>query len=168
MGSLKIRIYPDPILRQPAQPVTQFDGELHALLDQMRDTMYEADGIGLAAPQIGISKQIAVIDTERDGASYLELINPRIELSPEKTTSEEGCLSIPGYREKISRSQTIIVHAKDRHGNEYTFTGDGLLSFCAQHEIDHLNGILFIDYLAGLKKQLFQNWLKKQGSLETS
>lgn len=168
MDSLKLRFFPDQILRQPTVEVTKFDKNLHTLIDQMRDTMYAEDGIGLAAPQVGVSKRVAVIDTSRDGSNYLELVNPLITLSDEKVTSEEGCLSIPGYREKIMRSESVTIKALDRDGKPFSLTADGLLGICAQHEIDHLNGILFIDYLTGLKKQMFQTWLKKQGTLEKS
>lgn len=162
MGSLEILKYPDPRLKETAKPVTKFDDALHKLLDQMKQTMYEADGIGLAATQVGIMQRIAVIDVSTDGTGYLELVNPEIIESSGKAPSKEGCLSIPEFRETISRKKTVRVRAQDRSGAPFEFTGEEILSFCAQHEIDHLNGILFIDHLSGLKKQLFLRWFKKQ------
>lgn len=157
----EMRIYPDPILREKSVAVTEFNSELNALLDDMRETMYQADGIGLAAPQIGVLKRIIVIDLSGDDSSYLEVINPTITAASGAIASEEGCLSIPDYRDTIQRSETVVVQAVNRHGEPITISGDGLLGRCLQHEIDHLNGVLFIDHLSRLKRELFHRWLRK-------
>lgn len=161
MAIREIKIYPDPILREKSVAVSQFDSELTALLDDMRDTMYQADGIGLAAPQIGVLKRVIVVDLSGNNSSYLELINPTIATASGAIPSEEGCLSIPDYRDTISRSETVEVQAVNRHGEPITIAGDGLLGRCLQHEIDHLNGVLFIDHLSRLKRELFHRWLRK-------
>jgi peptide deformylase len=166
MSVLNIRIYPDPILKEPALPVEKFDAELNKLLDDMYQTMLAANGIGLAAPQIGVSKQIAVIDVSEERDQRLELINPKIIWEDGKVPSEEGCLSIPGYRDKLKRSEEIIVQAKDRNGKDIEIKADELLAICMQHEIDHLNGILFIDRLSRLKRELFKRWFKKSQAAE--
>lgn len=163
MSSLEIITYPDPRLKQAAEKVTKFDSELHKFLDQMKQSMYEAEGIGLAATQVGVMQRIAVIDVSTDGTGYMELINPEIIESSGKVPSKEGCLSIPDFRETIQRKAKVKVRAQDRNGAFFEFEAEDILSFCSQHEIDHLNGILFVDYLSGLKKQLFLRWLKKQG-----
>ncbi len=166
MSSLEILLYPDPRLKEVAHPVTEFNEELHKFIDRMKVSMYEAEGIGLAATQVGFMKRVAVIDTSSDGSGYMELINPEIIASSGTAPSKEGCLSIPEYRETISRRKTVTVRAYDRFGAPFEFTGEDILSFCAQHEIDHLNGKLFIDYLTGLKKELFLRWFKKQTAEE--
>ena len=163
MAVLDIVFYPDPRLKEVCEPVTEFNSELHTLLDDMFDTMYEAEGIGLAAPQIGVLKQITVIDVSPDGSQKLELINPEIIDSSGNDSEEEGCLSIPGYREKVSRPATVTVRAQDRNGDEYTINAGDILSVCMQHEIDHLNGVLFIDRISRLKRELFKRWYKKNG-----
>jgi peptide deformylase len=165
MSTRTILKYPDPSLKNKSKPVVNFDSELKNLVSDMFDTMYEADGIGLAAPQIGILKQIITIDL-RDDSDPLVLVNPKILSSIGKVQSEEGCLSIPGYRDTINRNAQITVQAQDAIGELFEITADGLLARCIQHEIDHLHGVLFIDHLSRLKKQFFHRWLKKRGQIE--
>ena len=162
MASLEILKYPDPRLKEVAAAVDQFDAKLHKFLDDMRDTMYLADGIGLASTQVGEMIRAVVIDVTREEGGCMDLINPEIIHAEGKATSEEGCLSIPGYRDTIKRSAVVRVKALDRFGKPVEFEADGLLAFCVQHEIDHLNGILFVDHLSRLKREIFRRWLKKQ------
>jgi peptide deformylase len=162
MSILEIKKYPDPILKQETRSVDVFDGGLWKLLDNMAETMYEASGIGLAAPQIGVLSQIAVIDVSREENTLLEFINPVILAQHGKTKSEEGCLSIPDYRDTIQRATSVTVRAQDRHGKEFTLETGDLLAICLQHEIDHLHGILFTDHLSRLKRELFKRWFNKQ------
>lgn len=161
--TLQLRFFPDPILRAPTEEVTTFDRELHSLLDKMLVTMYAENGAGLAAPQIGVSSKIVVMDVSRKGNEPIELVNPVITARSGKIPSEEGCLSIPDYRDTISRSALVSVEAQNRHGEKVSFEAEGYLSVCAQHEIDHLNGILFIDHLSRLKRDIFKRWFKKHG-----
>lgn len=162
MSFLDIRLYPDPILKQPASSVEKFDSTLHKLLDDMAETMYEADGIGLAAPQVGVSQRVAVADVSEKRNDVLEVVNPIIVAREGKVPSEEGCLSIPEYRDTIQRSEAVTVQAMDRNGNPIEIKATGLLAICLQHEIDHLDGILFVDHLSRLKRELFKGWLKKR------
>ncbi|MED4581798.1 peptide deformylase [Brevibacillus choshinensis] len=135
--------HPDPILREKAMVVTKFNSNLHKLLDDMADTMYDADGVGLAAPQVGISKRVIVMDC---GDGLIEIVNPEIvDFKGEQFDYPEGCLSIPGLRGDVRRHQWIKLRGQDRLGNEIELEADDLLSRCSQHEIDHLNGVLFID-----------------------
>jgi peptide deformylase len=145
----EIRLLGDPVLRRTTDPVERFDAELESFLADLTETMYRAEGVGLAAPQVGDSRRVTVIDVgeERDGSEVLELVNPRILRSAGTIASEEGCLSIPGLTE-------TMVEYQDRHGERRVVTGTELLSRALQHEIDHLNGILFIDYLGPLKRRL--------------
>ncbi len=161
MATLPIRIIPDPILKQRAEEVEDFDSALHKLLDDMAETMYEAPGIGLAAPQIGVSRRIAIVDISEDKKGLIELINPEIVNRSGSVASEEGCLSIPEYRDSVTRSKKIEVVAQDRHGKEFSVVAEELMSFALQHEIDHLDGVLFVDRLSYLKKQMWKKWLKK-------
>jgi len=168
MAIRKIVFYPDPVLKQPTEPVTEFDHHLHTLLDDMHATMVAAVGIGLAAPQIGISRRIAVLDISEEQNSPLELINPEIVSRSGSVTSEEGCLSIPRFRDTIKRSETVVVKAQNRSGEWFEVAGEGILSMCLQHEIDHLDGVLFIDRLSRIKREMFRRWLKKQGDQLTA
>jgi peptide deformylase len=161
----EIVTYPAPILRSKTALVQEFNHELHTLLDDMQQTMYVAHGVGLAAPQVGVGLRVAVIDTSEDRSEYLELINPQIIAHEGEVPSEEGCLSIPEYRETIPRHAKVTVRAQDRRGNSFEFTADDLLGICAQHEIDHLEGVLFIDHMSRLKRELFNKWLKKNGGV---
>lgn len=166
MPLLEIKKYPDAILKEQSLAVQNFDQKLAKLLDNMIETMYAANGIGLAAPQIGVLQQIAVIDVSREGNTPLEFINPIIVKQEGKTKSEEGCLSIPEFRDTIQRSVKVTVRAWDRTGKEFEVESDDLLAICLQHEIDHLNGILFIDRLSRLKRELFKRWYAKQRESE--
>jgi peptide deformylase len=154
-------LYPQPLLHEVSKEVTTFDSELFSLLEDMADTMYASRGIGLAAPQIGVLQRVAVIDVSREENDLLELINPTIVAASGDTSSEEGCLSIPEYRDVVKRHSKITLHAYDRHGRPFEMQAEGLLAICAQHEIDHLDGILFVDRLSRLKRELFKRWYRK-------
>ena len=150
-------ILPDPVLRQLSQPVETVDADVRRLVDDMLDTMYDAPGIGLAAIQIGIPRQMLVIDVSKDGEEKQPLIfiNPKIlTTSDERSVYEEGCLSIPDYYAEVERPATITVEYIDLEGKQLTAKADGLLATCLQHEIDHLNGVLFIDHISKLKREM--------------
>jgi peptide deformylase len=150
-------ILPDPLLRQVSQPVERVDSELNQLVDDMLETMYEAPGIGLAAIQVGVPRRLLVIDLAKEGEEPVPLvfINPKIiRSSDERSTYEEGCLSIPDYYAEVERPATITVTSLDRTGKEVTTEADGLLATCLQHEIDHLDGVLFIDHISRLKREM--------------
>lgn len=166
MTVLDIRIYPDPVLKQRAEEVSKVDSMVKRLLTDMVETMYAANGVGLAAPQIGISQRIAVADVSEDRAAPLYLINPEILAREGEETGEEGCLSIPEYRDNVTRSSKVTVRALGFDGRPYELTAEGLLAVCLQHEIDHLDGILFIDRLSRLKREMFKNWFKKRQARE--
>jgi peptide deformylase len=161
-------IYPivkfgNPVLEKPAETVTVFDDELQKLLDDMFESMYEAHGVGLAAPQIGISRRIAVIDVtfKEDPNAKLVLINPEIIHTEGKHTQSEGCLSIPDFRENVSRPIKVTVRAQDAKGNWFEKTGEELLARAFLHETDHLNGKLYISHLSGLKRDFIKRKIKK-------
>ena len=139
----------EPILRERAKKVTTFDASLHRLLDDMLETMRDAPGVGLAANQIGVGLQVAVIEVED---KVTELINPQIVRASGEIIDWEGCLSIPGFVAEVKRSAKVTVKARDRHGKEFRIKGDELLARALQHEIDHLNGVLYIDYLESLEE----------------
>ena len=164
MSQKKIVIEPDPILRKESEPVEKVDDELRRLLDDMLETMYAAPGIGLAAVQVGILKRLIVIDISKDKEKKdpLFLINPKI-ISKSKQTStyEEGCLSLPGHFAEIERPAECQINFIDYNGKKKEIKANGLLSTCIQHEVDHLNGILFIDYLSKLKKDMIIKKLVK-------
>lgn len=160
---LPIRCYPDPILRTKTTIVEDFNRSLHTLLDNMAHTMYQAEGIGLAAPQVGEIRRVCVVDVSREGLELQEFINPQIIAREGSASGEEGCLSIPEYRDKVDRSAKIVVKAQDRKGQFFELEASNLLAVCLQHEIDHLDGILFIDHLSRLKRELFKRWALKQG-----
>jgi peptide deformylase len=160
MAILSLKYIPDQILRAPTKNVEKFDSELSQIISNMWDTMYSSKGIGLAAPQVGISQKITVIDLAEDNAPKLVLINPQIIGKAGKVSSEEGCLSIPEFRETINRARIVRVRAQNEKGQEFEIEADGLLSRCLQHEIDHLNGILFTDHLSRLKRDFFKKWLE--------
>ena len=164
MPQKKIVIEPDPILRKESKPVEKVDDELRRLLDDMLETMYAAPGIGLAAVQVGILKRLIVIDIskDKDKKEPLFLINPKI-ISKSKQTStyEEGCLSLPGHFAEIERPAECEINFIDYNGKKKEIKADGLLSTCIQHEVDHLDGVLFIDYLSKLKKDMIIKKLVK-------
>ncbi len=155
--------FPDPILQQPAEPVTVFDAELRKLVDDMFASMYDAQGIGLAAPQIGISKRLTVIDIsfQKDPKQKIVLINPEIVDKKGKQVEEEGCLSLPEIRDRVVRAAEVKVRAQDADGNLVEVEGKELLSRALQHEIDHLDGILFIFRLSRLKRDLQLRKIRK-------
>ena len=162
---LKLFTYPDPWLKEISKEVTDFSKELKSLTDDMFKTMYENSGIGLAAPQVGILKRIVVIDLQEDDKKVpLIFINPQIIEACGSTTFEEGCLSVPGYHEVVKRKKDITVKFQDLEGKEQVINATGLLAICLQHEIDHLNGILFVDQISQLKKGFFKKWFKKNHS----
>ncbi|UJF35273.1 peptide deformylase [Paenibacillus hexagrammi] len=136
---------PDPVLREKAVTVTKFNSNLHKLLDDMADTMYDAEGVGLAAPQIGILKRVVVMDCGDEHGGLIEMVNPEVIASSGEQTGPEGCLSIPGLRGDVSRPMKVKAKAQDRNGNEIFVEGTELLARCIMHEIDHLNGVLFTD-----------------------
>ena len=165
MTKREILIEPDPILRKKSDPLEKVDDELRKLLDDMIETMYEAPGIGLAAVQIGILKRLIVIDTSKkdEKKNPIFLINPEITYKSTNTSLyEEGCLSLPGHFAEIERPAECHLNYIDYFGKEKKLEAKGLLATCIQHEVDHLNGILFIDYLSKLKKDMIIKKLKKQ------
>jgi|SRR5579872_1735525 len=155
--------YGDPVLEKPAQIVTEFDDELRKLVDDMFESMYAAHGVGLAAPQIGIGKRIAVVDVsfQEDPSAKLILVNPEIIRQEGKQTGNEGCLSLPEFRETVSRANTVTVRAQGLDGQWFESTGEGLLARAFLHETDHLNGKLFISHLSGLKRDLIKRKIRK-------
>jgi peptide deformylase len=159
----KIVLYGDPILETPAAAVNKFDDGLRTLVDDMFETMYHARGIGLAAPQIGIGKRLTVIDCsfKEDPNAKLVLVNPEIIHKEGKQTAEEGCLSIPEFRENVTRAAKVTVRAQDATGKYFEVTGDELLARALQHEIDHLDGKLFISHLSALKRDLIKRKIRK-------
>ena len=155
--------FPDPILQQPAEPVTVFDAELHRLVDDMFTSMYDAQGIGLAAPQIGISKRLTVIDLsfQKKPEDKIVLINPEVVEIKGKQVEEEGCLSLPEIRDRVVRAAEVKVRAQDAEGKPIEVEGTELLARAMQHEIDHLDGILFIFRLSRLKRDLQLRKIRK-------
>ena len=156
--------YGNPVLETPAEPVTEFDTpELHKLIEDMFASMYAANGMGLAAPQIGISKRISVIDKSsgENPAEKIVLINPEIVRVDGKQTSEEGCLSVPGFREQVSRPKRVTVRAQNVKGEWFEMTGEELLARAFLHETDHLNGRLYITHVSMLKRDLIRRKVRK-------
>ncbi|HKQ14514.1 MAG TPA: peptide deformylase [Steroidobacteraceae bacterium] len=162
MALLQILEFPDPRLRNRAQPVTQVDAALRTLIDDMFETMYAAPGIGLAATQVNVAKRVLVIDLSEKHDQKLALINPEILERSGVEETEEGCLSVPGYFDKVTRAEKIRVRALDRDGKQIEFEAEGLLAVCIQHEIDHLDGKLFVDYLSELKRTRIRKKLEKE------
>lgn len=181
MSLLKILTYPDPRLKEVSQPVKDFGTKLKKLAEDMLETMYDAHGIGLAAPQVGVLNRFLVIDTRpRDdkGRRYnyeemteleqqvqqpLFIANPRVIKGEGKQTFDEGCLSVPGFYETVERFDVVEVEGEDIHGKTFRFKTDGLLAVCVQHEMDHLDGQLFIDRISFLKSSRIKNQIKKSG-----
>jgi peptide deformylase len=161
-------IYPvvkfgDPVLEKAAKPVVDFDAELKQLVADMFESMYAAHGVGLAAPQIGISKRIAVIDVSfgEDPEAKLVLVNPEIVHTEGKQTQSEGCLSVPEFREPVTRARVVTIRAQDENGKEYERTGEDLLARAFLHETDHLNGKLYLSHLSSLKRDLMKRKIRK-------
>jgi peptide deformylase len=161
MAIMKILTYPDSNLRKKAAPVTEFNTELSKLIDAMFETMYGDNGIGLAATQVNIQQRVVVIDLGEKGSQPITLINPIIIEKKGKVSSQEGCLSVPGAYENVMRAETIRYTTQDLEGNETTHDAEGLHAACVQHEIDHLDGILFIDHLSTIKRDRVRKQLLK-------
>lgn len=162
MARLEVRLLGDPVLREKAAPVAAISAETRKLIADMFDTMYAEEGVGLAAPQVGVSQRIIVVDPHDDETKAFALINPEIiEASKDTEKGEEGCLSIPGVRDMVERSLTVRVRGLDENGEVRDYEADGLLSRILQHEVDHLDGVLFFDRLTPLKrKMLLSKWQK--------
>ncbi len=165
MAKLPILLYPSPIIRKRSLPVASIHGELQRFIDDMVETMYAAPGVGLAAPQVGALKRVIVLDPHEDRkpSRLLTLINPEIVAADGKIVEEEGCLCLPDLKEGVARFNRVVVKAYDRNEKEIVLEGSGLLARILQHEIDHLNGVLFIDRLSTAKRQLLNRRLKKAG-----
>jgi peptide deformylase len=163
MAIRKILEFPDPRLRTRAAVVPAVDGRIQTLIEDMFETMYDANGIGLAASQIDVHEQVIVIDLSTDGSAPRVFVNPTIEVIDETLDGfEEGCLSVPGFSEAVERPKTNKVEAQDRDGSYIDETVTGLLAVCLQHEMDHLKGKLFVDYLSPLKRQRIRQRLEKE------
>lgn len=160
---LKIVKYPEPVLSQPGEPVTEFDAGLKKLVDDMFETMYASQGIGLAAPQVAVGKRVTVVDLSqgKDPAQKLVLVNPEITFREGKQYEEEGCLSFPEIREKVQRAAKVRIRAQDLKGKWFEMDGEELLSRAFQHEIDHLDGMLFIFRMSSLKRDLVLRKIRK-------
>ena len=162
MANLTILHFPDERLRTVAKPVEKVDDDLRAFIDDMFETMYDAPGIGLAATQVNFHQRLIVIDVSEEKNEPLVLINPEILEKEGEEEMDEGCLSVPGIYEKVQRADRIKVRALDRNGDPFELETGGLLAVCIQHEIDHLDGKLFVDYLSTLKRQRIRKKLEKQ------
>ena len=161
MARLDILHFPDPRLRRRAEPVGTVDDRVRRLIDDMLETMYEAPGIGLSAPQVNVAKRVVTIDVSKDRSAPLCLVNPEIRSTDGETETEEGCLSVPGVYELVKRPERVRVQALDRDGRSREIEAEGLLAVCIQHEIDHLDGRLFVDYLSRLKRQRIRKKAEK-------
>jgi peptide deformylase len=165
MALLPILRFPDPRLRKNAEPVRQIDDAIRRLARDMAETMYEAPGIGLAATQVDVRKRVVVIDASETRDQLLTLVNPEIVEQSGKQVGEEGCLSVPGIYDKVERAQRVVVRYLDLDGKEQTIEAEGILSVCLQHEIDHLQGRVFVEHLSQLKQQRIKNKLSKQARI---
>lgn len=161
MAIRKILYLPDARLRSVAKPVVDFNDDLQVLIDDMFETMYSVNGVGLAAPQIGVSLRLSVIDVIGDKSQQIVIINPEIISSSGEKEYDEGCLSVPGAYDKVVRAQKVTVKALDREGKPFEITGENLLAECLQHEIDHMNGKLFVDLLSPLKRAVARRKMDK-------
>lgn len=161
MALLDILEFPDPRLRTQAKPVALVDDRIRKLTDDMLETMYAAPGIGLAATQVNVHQRIVVIDVSEDKNQPLVLINPAFEVIEGEQQYDEGCLSVPGFYETVTRAEKIRVKALDRNGQPFEREADGLLSVCIQHELDHLDGKLFVDHISRLKRERIRKKLEK-------
>ncbi len=166
MALLEILEFPDPRLRTVATPVADVDGKIARLADNMLETMYDAPGIGLAASQVNVHKRLLVIDVSEAKDHPLVFINPTIIEAAGELETSEGCLSVPGFYEPVTRAQTVLVSAINREGETFTLEADGMLSVCLQHEMDHLDGKLFVDYISNTKRQMIRKKLVKQQKIK--
>jgi peptide deformylase len=162
MALLPILHYPDPRLRKIASPVTRFDDRLRTLVANMGHTMYDANGVGLAATQVDVHEQIIVIDVSDARDALQVFVNPRVvAASSERKLAEEGCLSVPGVYDEVERPETVTIEAEDPQGRTFRLDAEGLLAVCIQHEIDHLKGKVFVEYLSTLKQTRIRNRMRK-------
>ena len=161
MARLTILEFPDPRLRTTARPVDDVNAKVRRLIDDMLETMYDAPGIGLAATQVDVHQRIIVIDISEDHSAPLVLINPQIEIFGDARESSEGCLSVPGFYEMVTRPDQVRLRALDRAGEPFTLETNGLLAQCIQHECEHLEGRLFVDHISSLKRQRIRKKLEK-------
>ena len=168
MAILDILHFPDTRLRNVAKPVAQVDDSVRKLIDDMFETMYQAPGIGLAAIQVNQPRRVIVVDISEERNQPLALVNPEILDRQGEEEMDEGCLSVPGVYEKVQRAERVRVRALDREGKSFEREVDGLLAVCIQHEIDHLDGKLFVDYLSNLKRQRIRKKLEKEARLSTA
>jgi len=158
-----ILLYPDPLLKQKAKPVVKIDATIRALVRDMAETMYAAEGVGLAAPQVGVLRRVLVVDTsaKQEGQKLVAFVNPELATAEGRTTYNEGCLSIPGEAEDIERFAKVTVRALGLDGEPFELEADGLLAIALQHEMDHLDGVLFVDRLSSLKRGLIRKRMLK-------
>ena len=164
MSLLNILHHPDPRLRTKAAPVSVFDNALAILADNMLEPMYAAPGIGLAATQVNVHKRLIVVDVSEDNNAPHILVNPKLELLGDRVSGDEGCLSVPGFYERVERAKQINVQAQDVSGAPLEMSAEGLLAVCIQHECDHLDGTLFVDYLSSLKRNRISKKLRQLAS----
>ena len=165
MAILPILEYPDPRLRKKAKPVVTVDDDIKRLVDDMFETMIDSHGIGLAASQVDVHQRVIVMDLMEDGSQPRVFINPEIEVLNDTTEPyDEGCLSVPGFYESVARPANVMISALDREGRPFKEKASGLLAICIQHEIDHLEGKLFVDYLSPLKRQIIRKKMKKKSA----
>jgi peptide deformylase len=165
MAVREIRTYPDAVLKKLAKPVPGVDDEVRRLMDDMFDTMHESNGIGLAAPQVGVSERVIVVDvshTSEDAPPPVALANPEVVAAEGEVEFEEGCLSLPGFLTKVKRSSEITVKALDREGKAVTIEAGGIFAIALQHEMDHLDGTLILDRASGLKREFYKKRIRKQ------
>ena len=163
MALLKILVFPDPRLRTLAEPIMDFDDSLKKLSEDMLETMYEGSGIGLAATQVNVHKRIIVVDISEEKNSPLILVNPTLKkiINPEKKSYSEGCLSVPGFYEELLRPSSVEINAYDVNGNEVNIVTEGLLSVVIQHEMDHLDGKMMVDFISNIKREMIRKKLLK-------
>lgn len=159
----EILVWPNPVLKQKAQPVAKVDDEIRTLIKDMFESMYAADGVGLAAPQIGVLKNVIVLDTtpRQPESKPVAMVNPEILSLEGKCTYKEGCLSVPGEAEDVERAAVVTARYLDENGDEKTLTADGLLAIAIQHECDHLKGVMFVDHISTMKRELIRKRMKK-------
>ena len=165
---MKIYKFPEPVLRKRAEPVENIDGEVQVLIDAMGETMYAAPGIGLAATQVNVHKRLIVIDISEAKDDLKVFINPELVASEGEQECEEGCLSVPGYYEKVRRAAKVTVRALDADGRPFELTAEDLLAVCIQHEMDHLDGKVFVEYLSPLKQHRLQSKFRKRQRVATA
>lgn len=165
MAKMTVLKYPDERLRKVAQPIAKVDDSIRAIIDDMFETMYDEQGVGLAATQVDVHQRLFVADCSEDQNEPLVFINPEIIKAEGHFKNDEGCLSFPGVYAKVERAETITVKALDKNGEEFSLNAEGLLAICIQHEIDHLNGKLFVDYLSPLKRERIRKKLEKEQRL---